>query len=86
MGFNWTFKEMNNEPFILYTLIGVTAVVQWLKYCATNQKVAGSITEAVMVIFTDINPSVRIMALESTQPLTEMSAGSISWGVNAAGA
>jgi hypothetical protein len=28
----------------------------------------------------DINPSDRIMALGSTQPLTEMSTGSISWG------
>jgi len=32
------------------------------------------------------NPSDRIMALRSTQPLTEMSTGSISWGVKAAGA
>jgi hypothetical protein len=30
--------------------------------------------------FIDINPSDRPMALESTQPLTEMSARRISWG------
>jgi hypothetical protein len=30
--------------------------------------------------FIDINPSDRTMALGSTQPLTEMSTGSISWG------
>ena len=32
------------------------------------------------------NPSDRNIALGSTQPLTEMSTGSISWGVKAAGA
>ena len=32
------------------------------------------------------NPSGRNMALGSTQPLTEMSTGNISWGVKAAGA
>jgi hypothetical protein len=32
------------------------------------------------------NPSGRIMALGSTQPLTEMSTRGISWGVKAAGA
>jgi hypothetical protein len=31
------------------------------------------------------NPSDRTMALGSTQPLTEMSTRSISWGVKAAG-
>jgi hypothetical protein len=60
-----------------------TAVAQWLKYCATNQKVAGSIPDGVMECFIDINPSDRTMALGSmgsTQPLTEMSTRSISWG------
>jgi hypothetical protein len=53
-----------------------TAVAQWLRYCATNQKVAGSIPDGI----TDINTSDRTMALGSTQPLTEMSTRSISWG------
>jgi hypothetical protein len=53
---------------------------QWLRYCATNQKVAGSIPDGVMEFFIDINPSDRTMTLGSTQPLTEMSTGSISWG------
>jgi hypothetical protein len=57
-----------------------TAVAQWLRYCATNQKVAGSIQDDVMEFFIDINPSDPTMALGSTQPLTEMSTGSISWG------
>jgi hypothetical protein len=51
-----------------------TAVAQRLRYCAANQKVAGSIPDSV------INPSDRTMALGSTQPLTEMSTRSISWG------
>jgi hypothetical protein len=63
----------------LYMVCG-TAVAQWLRYCATNQKVAGSISDGVMEFFIDINPSDRTMVLGSTQPLTEMSARSISWG------
>ena len=31
-------------------LVG-TAVAQWLKYCVTNRKVAGSIPEGVIGIF-----------------------------------
>jgi hypothetical protein len=57
-----------------------TAVAQWFRYCATNQKVAVSIPDDVMEFFIDINPSDRAMTLESTQPLTEMSTRSISWG------
>ena len=53
-----------------------TAVAQWLRHCATNRKVAGSISAGVIGIF----HSDRIMALGSTQPLREMSTKSISWG------
>jgi hypothetical protein len=35
-----------------------TAVAQWLKYCATYQKVAGSIPDGVMEFFIDINTEV----------------------------
>jgi hypothetical protein len=49
-------------------------VAQWLRYCATNRKVAGSIRDGVIGIFD------WPMALGSTQPLTEMSTRSISWG------
>jgi hypothetical protein len=31
-----------------------TAVAQWLRYCAANQKVAGSIPDGVMEFFIDI--------------------------------
>jgi hypothetical protein len=57
-----------------------------LLYYATDQKVAGSIPDVVIRIFQRHNPSGRIMAMESTQPLTEMSTRNISWGVKAAGA
>jgi hypothetical protein len=57
-----------------------TEEAQWLKYCAINQKVAGSIPDGVMEFFIDINPCARTMALWPTQPLTEMSTRSISWG------
>ena len=47
-----------------------TAVAQWLRCCAANRKVAGSIPD----------PSDRTMVLGSTQPLTEISTRRISWG------
>jgi len=57
-----------------------TAVAQWLRCCATNRKFAGSIPDGVTGIFHWHNLSDRTMALGSTQPLTEMSTRSISWG------
>jgi len=53
-------------------------VEQWLRCCATNRKVVGSIPAGVIGIFHwhKILP----MALGSTRPLTEMSTRSISWG------
>jgi hypothetical protein len=44
------------------------------------EKFASSIPDSVMVIFHWHNRSDRTMALGSTQPLTEMSTRSISWG------
>ena len=52
----------------------------WLRCCATNRKVAGSIPDGVIRIFHGRNPSDHTMALGSTQPLTEMSTRRISWG------
>ena len=57
-----------------------TAVAQWLRCCATNRKVAGSIPDGVIGIFHWRNPSDCTMAQGSTQPLTEMSTRNISWG------
>jgi hypothetical protein len=57
----------------LYNYVG-TAVAQWLRCCATNRKVAGSIPAGVSGFFIDT------IALGSTQPLTEMSTRSIFRG------
>ena len=71
--------KLNSFPFYYYfreySLSLGTEVVQWLRCCATNRKVAGSIPDGVIGIFPD-----RTMALGSTQPLTEMSTRRISWG------
>ena len=56
-----------------------TAVAQWLRCCATNRKVAGSIPDGIIGIFHWHNPSDRTIALGSTQPLTEMSTRINSW-------
>jgi hypothetical protein len=56
------------------------STVTVLRYCATNRKVAGSIPGGVIRIFHWHNPSDRTMPLGSTQPVTEMSTRSISWG------
>ena len=37
-----------------------TAVAQWLRCCATNRKVAGSIPDGVIGIFHGHNPSDRV--------------------------
>jgi len=56
-----------------------TAVAQWLRCCATNRKVAGSIQMVSFELFIDIILPISTMAPVSTQPLTEMSTRSISW-------
>ena len=68
---------LNFSPVDMY--MG-TAVAQWLRCCATNREVAGSIPDGVIEIFHWHNPSDRTMVLGSTQPLTEMGTRSISWG------
>ena len=64
----------------------ISRTAQWLSCCATNRKLAGSIPVGVNGIFHWRNPSDRTLALWSAQPLTEMSARSISCGVKVAGA
>jgi hypothetical protein len=56
------------------------AVAQWLRHCASNRKVAGSIPDGAIEIFHWHNPSGRTIAPRSTQPLNEMSTRNISWG------
>jgi hypothetical protein len=52
----------------------------WLRHCATNQTVAGSIPDGVTGFFHWHHPSGHTMALGSTQPLTEMWIRNIFWG------
>jgi hypothetical protein len=59
---------------------GGQAVAQWLRHCATKQKVAGSIPDGIIGVFNSHKPSSRTMARGLTQPLTEMSTRIISWG------
>jgi hypothetical protein len=66
---------------------GGTRWRSWLKHCATNRKVAGSISDGVSGITHRHNPFGRTTALGSTQPVTEMNTRNMSWGggVKAAG-
>ena len=59
-------------------------MTQWLRCCATNWKVAGSITDGVIGNFHGHNPSDRTMALGSTQPLTGAFPGGKRWPVRRA--
>jgi hypothetical protein len=59
---------------------GDTRWRSWLRHCASSQKVACSIPDGVNGIFHSHNSSGRTLALELTQPLTEMSTRNISWG------
>jgi len=45
----------------------------WLRHCATNGKVTGSIPDGVILIFHSLNPSAPAIALGSTEQLTETS-------------
>jgi hypothetical protein len=56
------------------------AVSSWLRHYATSRKVASSIPDEVIRFFNLLNPSSRIMALGSTQPLTEMSTRNLLGG------
>jgi hypothetical protein len=53
-------------------ILGGTQYLNWLRHYATSQKVAGSSPDEMDFLTLPNSPS-RIMALGSTQPLTEMS-------------
>ena len=77
---------LNQYESVIYQKAWRRKIITLLSKGPTNRKVAGSIPAGVIGIFRWHNPSDRTMALGSTQPLTEMSTRSISWGVKAAGA
>jgi hypothetical protein len=60
--------------------IGGTGQSSWLSHYATSRKVADSIPIEVTGFFIWPNPSSRIMALGSTQSLTEMSTRNLPGG------
>jgi hypothetical protein len=64
----------NYQPF---KTVRCTRWHSWLRHCATSRKVAGSILDGVFGIFHWHKPSGRTMALEFTQPLTEMTTRNI---------
>jgi hypothetical protein len=82
------FKVISFLKNIFATLSNITGVriAHWSRYCATNQKVVGSIPESVMDFFIDINPSDRNMTLGSTQPLNRNEYQENFLRVNSAGA
>ena len=76
--YNHSFTYGGPISLFEYLFCSGTAVAQWLRCCATNTKVAGSIPAGVNEIFIE---SFRTMALGSTQPLTEMSTKEYFLGV-----
>ena len=44
-------QHVGASRFVVGTCIPLTAVAQWLRCCATNRKVAGSIPDGVIGIF-----------------------------------
>ena len=73
--------NVSGENYNRYLLLALgTAAAQWLRCCATNRKVAGSIPAGVIGYLLIQNHTDRTLALGSTQPVTEMSTRSISWG------
>jgi len=74
-----TINNVSNNNYIIILYTRGTAVAQWLRCCATNRTVAGSIPDGVTGIFHWHNPSDRTMTLGSTQPLTDMSTRSITF-------
>jgi len=82
--FEWYLNLL--DRFSKNTQIPNTRWRSWLRHCATSRKVACSIPDGVTGNFHRHNPSGRTLALELTQPLTEMSTRNVSWGVKAVGA
>jgi hypothetical protein len=52
----------------------------WFGHCATSRKVMGSIPTEGIEFFNYLMFPATLLALESTQPLTEMSARTLSGG------
>jgi hypothetical protein len=83
----WTHKQGQSAVTYgyLYQSVG-TPWGSWLRHCATNWKVRGSIPDGVIGNFYWHNPTGRTLTLGSTQPAREKSTRNISLRVKAAGA
>jgi hypothetical protein len=79
------YKTMQDRKLFKFCGLLGTQWCSWLRHCATNLKVAGSIPHDVTGIFHRHNPSGRIMALGLTQLLTN-EYRNIFWGIKADGA
>ena len=66
--------------FIIYVLLSKRGGEVGWGTALQAGKVTGSILDGVIGIFHWHNPSGRIVALEMTQTVTDMSAKNISWG------
>jgi hypothetical protein len=73
-------RLLNQEVHILLLLLLLRGSVIWLSDYAKSRKVTGSIPDEVVGFFNWPNHSSRIMALGSTQPLTEMSTRNLPLG------
>jgi hypothetical protein len=62
----WSSTGLVPLNILFSTFLVGTAVAQWLRCCATNLKVAGSIPDGFIGIFHCHNPYDRTMALGST--------------------
>jgi hypothetical protein len=69
-----------SDVSLLNNLINFLLVKGWLRHYATSRQVADSIRDEVIGFFNLPNPSSRTMALESNQPLTEMSTRNLPGG------
>jgi hypothetical protein len=63
------------KSYLAIKFILLPQTTSWLRHCATNRKVAGSIPDNVIGIFHLYNPSGLTMALGLTQPLREIFSG-----------
>ena len=90
----WSFKTIlsirlhgfDRDKLKFLRVITGTAVAQWLRCCATNRKVAGSIPDGVIGIFHGHNPSGRTVALGVYSASNRNEYQEYFLGVKAAGA
>jgi hypothetical protein len=73
-------KQLNYHFNKIQTMDPRHAVAQWLRHCASNRKVAGSILDGVIGFCSVTILLVALWSWGRLRLLTEMSTRSISWG------